>query len=578
MARKQNGFGSFKAPSISNRVDIGKVKGAAGSYPSDRSYGSTLLRTIIEHYNMSSDWVKWRKGMEYYYGTAWSEIENAIESSLYQGTANQIDVRFTGYRFATESSDDANHYVLKRSTVGSVNLGQVVSLLKDPAIYSDNFKRRELWAQIQNGSTSLRHMIGERITDDTTEATIRNVLTSNKHPAVYVGKTSPTKQAEVKVTVPLSEITASSFYSDNNNDVQAFVGKLGYIENFFTERAINNSTEVFADDLRTFKITSVATASSQGFQVLDQNLELPPSLYDITDLTPLFNSSNAGYSLTGEYIFDKDAYQRFFGQKYLTAAVVEADVTDISYTVMPFTIKSVLVVGNNLEFTSVPYQGEIKVYAPVTNGHIIFADYSFIKHSEDSYNGVYYHQDERNQDRWERIETDVDPWQDEVFTGGSNLKPATIYSCSCPNYSRSVIRIPESETDDGKSTNRQQRYPLPTVMGRKAFEDQGLKAAAGLINSWETEAQKAEFKICKHTIAARFIERIKVQEPNQYPTLEARQAFEKKLKEDMERVGAKFRNSLRREGITTLELIHSLAQGLNLDDVEAAYVLLNSLK
>lgn len=128
MARKQNGFGSFKASSISNRVDIGKVKGAAGSYPSDRSYGSTLLRTIIEHYNMSSDWVKWRKGMEYYYGTAWSEIENAIESSLYQGTVNQIDVRFTGYRFATESSDDANHYVLKRSTVGSVNLGQVVSL------------------------------------------------------------------------------------------------------------------------------------------------------------------------------------------------------------------------------------------------------------------------------------------------------------------------------------------------------------------------------------------------------------------------------------------------------------------
>ena len=578
MPRKQNGFGSFKASSVKNRIDIPKIKGSFGSYPSDRRFGATLLRTIIEHYNMNSDWVKWRKGLEYYYGTAWSEIEEAIDSSLYQGTANQIDVQFTGYRFATESSDDANHYVLKRSTIGTVNLGQVTSLLKDPAIYTDNFRRRELWAQIQNGSSVLRHMIGERITDDTTEATIRNVLTSNQHPAVYVGKTAPAKQAEVKVTVPMSEITASAFYSANNNDVQAFVGKLGYVENFFTERAINSSTEVFKDDLRTFSINSTATATSQAFQVLDQDQELPPSLYDITDLTPLFNSSNASYAVTGEYIFDKDAYQRFFGKKYLTAAVVEADVTDISYTVMPFTIKSVLVVGSNLEFTSVPYQGELKVYAPVTNGYIIFADYSFIKHAEDSYNGVYYHQDERNQDRWQRIETDVDPWQDEVFVGGSNLKPATIYSCSCPNYSRSLIRIPESETDDGKSTNRQQRYPLPTVMGRKAFEDQGLKAAAGLINSWETEAQKAEFKICKHTIAARFIERIKVQEPNQYPTLEAREAFEKKLKEDMNRVGAKFRNSQRREGITTLELIHSLAQGLNLDDVEAAYVLLNNLK
>ncbi len=95
MARKQNGFRSFKASSISNRVDIGQVKGAAGSYPSDRSYGSTLLRTIIEHYYMISDWVKCRKGMEYYYVTARSEIENEIESYLYQGTVNQIDIRFT---------------------------------------------------------------------------------------------------------------------------------------------------------------------------------------------------------------------------------------------------------------------------------------------------------------------------------------------------------------------------------------------------------------------------------------------------------------------------------------------------
>ena len=167
MPRKQNGFGSFKASAVKNRIDIPKIKGAFGSYPSDRTFGATLLRTIIEYYNMNSDWVKWRKGLEYYYGTAWSEIEEAIDSSLYQGTANQIDVQFTGYRFATESSDDANHYVLKRSTVGTVNLGQVTSLLKDPAVYTDNFRRRELWAQIQNGSSVLRHMIGERITDDT---------------------------------------------------------------------------------------------------------------------------------------------------------------------------------------------------------------------------------------------------------------------------------------------------------------------------------------------------------------------------------------------------------------------------
>jgi hypothetical protein len=34
--------------------------------------------------------------------------------------------------------------------------------------------------------------------------------------------------------------------------------------------------------------------------------------------------------------------------------------------------------------------------------------------------------------------------------------------------------------------------------------------------------------------------------------------------------------SYKRGGITTLEVIFALAQGLNLDDVEIAYVMLNS--
>ena len=41
-------------------------------------------------------------------------------------------------------------------------------------------------------------------------------------------------------------------------------------------------------------------------------------------------------------------------------------------------------------------------------------------------------------------------------------------------------------------------------------------------------------------------------------------------------MAAEFGLSYKRGGITTLEVIFALAQGLNLDEVETAYVLLNS--
>ena len=73
-----------------------------------------------------------------------------------------------------------------------------------------------------------------------------------------------------------------------------------------------------------------------------------------------------------------------------------------------------------------------------------------------------------------------------------------------------------------------------------------------------------------------FIEKLKVQEPNSYPTLDAREAFESKLEADIAEVGDEFISSYKRGGITTLEVVFALAQGLNLDEVETAYVILNS--
>ena len=73
-----------------------------------------------------------------------------------------------------------------------------------------------------------------------------------------------------------------------------------------------------------------------------------------------------------------------------------------------------------------------------------------------------------------------------------------------------------------------------------------------------------------------FINRIRVQEPGSLPTYELRQSFEEKLAKDINEVADEFTSQLRRSEITTVELIYSLAEALNLDAVELGYFLLTS--
>jgi hypothetical protein len=209
---------------------------------------------------------------------------------------------------------------------------------------------------------------------------------------------------------------------------------------------------------------------------------------------------------------------------------------------------------------------------------LVFTDYSVTKLSIDEYDNNYYHVAGAPGDSpWMRLDTDVDPWMDEVFTTGNPLTPATVYTCSCPNHSHSILRAPQATQADGtRKVNRQSRYPLPTVLGKSSFESVGLDQAAGLIESWESREHRMGFKMCKHSIAAMFIDKLKVKEPNSYPTVEARLAFEEKLKKEVAEVAEEFGMSYKRGGITTLEIIFALAQGLNLDEVETAYVILNS--
>ena len=136
----------------------------------------------------------------------------------------------------------------------------------------------------------------------------------------------------------------------------------------------------------------------------------------------------------------------------MTGDVVRSEVERCSYVVMPFTILGVTETDDDLILKSVPFVSEFKLYSGLDPGGIlVFTDYSFTKFGIDDYDGVYYHKEIPGETPWTRVDTDVDPWMDEVFTSGYPLQPATIYTCSCPNHSHAMLRAPQ-ETQDRRYT------------------------------------------------------------------------------------------------------------------------------
>jgi hypothetical protein len=264
--------------------------------------------------------------------------------------------------------------------------------------------------------------------------------------------------------------------------------------------------------------------------------------------------------------------------------VVRSEVTTTSFVVFPFTILSIKEVGSYVEISSIPFVSESTLFAPLgTQATIILNDKSFTKTQEDiDADGNYYHEDVRDENgvslaNWTIIDTDVDPWAQSTFNSNQGLVPATVYACSCPAHSHAQLRMPQAtESDNQRKINRQQRFPLPTAMGLNRFEEGALSQTGGILQSWATPEFKLSYKQCKHSIAARFIERNKTKEPNSYPSFASRQRFEENLRKEINDISEEFRVSYERSGLSTLEIIFAMASALNLDDAELAFVVLNA--
>lgn len=615
MPRKQNGFGnasSFGFKKVNNKVDRSKSPGAAGLYPSDRTFGSTITRSAIEQYDIDSGWSRWRKGFEFYMRAAWNRLQRInpnfdpydatskkyvdfeINTKLYQGTAGEINVKFDGYRFATTNSDTANHYVLVRTPVNPPSLGTVNTVQNDKIVYTDNFENKEIYVDINTTANSfmLRTMIGERISDGESEASLKNILTSQGKPSIYIGKSLRSKPTTIKLIIDKTALAASSVVQNAGGDFQVLVNKLAYVKEFYVEQTINSSFtfaegstyETFEGNERFAAIDVDLTKTSISVDLLDQNQELPPSLLDISGLTSLFSSTSASYVIDGTYVVDKNDYQKYFGKKYLTAEVIESEVTTASFIINPFTIKSVKELNTTVELTSIPFTSEIKLFAPLGDqATLIFAQNSFTKEVVDyDADGSYNH--ERKYDAsgaelalWKRLETDIDPWSSAVFNTSNPLVPATVYACSCPDHSHAQLRMPQAtESSSNRKVNRQKQYPIPTAKSLDRFTEGALTETAGLMQSWATKEYKGSYKQCKHSIASKFINRIKTKEPDSYPSFATRSKFEDKLEQEINDVGDEITLSYERSDLSMIEIIFSMAEALNMDDAELAYVILKT--
>lgn len=572
MPRKNNGFGSagsFAFKSVNNRTDKSKKQGAFGSYPSDRRYGSSVQRTVIEKYNLDSDWARWRKGYEYYNLGAYL-LFTTLDTVMYQGTEDEVPVRFTGERYATKNADTHTHYTIKREVTANRPMGKIIGVFNDPAIYQDGIRRGEIWAKVEGSRGAntelLRRAIGDRITDGKTAANIINVMTESRLPAVYNGKTKSGYEAKCFVTIPLDSI--------GDIDPQSLVNEVVAIQDVRIERPLTEA-DVFQDGDYYFGVNINATGASQ-IKILDDDATiLPPSLLEIAQLDAIVTTSGT-YQLEANFVFNKDDYQRFYGPEYLSAERVKEQIGTISYAVLPFKIQAVRVMGTDLLIEAIPFMSSMQMFVNEKVGYVIFNDKSFTKTEVDEYDGVYYHQLGKPGDPlWQRLDTDVDPWMDEVFTDGGFLEFADVYACSCPDFLHAILRMPES-TSDGNRNNRQRRAPLPTAQGKSTYDQLGLAQAAGAAASWETEQYRTSHRMCKHSVSSHFIDKIKVKEPKGYPTLESREDFEKKLEKDIQTSAEEYMDELRRSEITTIEIVAALGIAMNFNEVELANIILNT--
>ena len=619
MPRKQNGFGnpksfavnSFPVKSFDSKVDKSRIQGS-GQYPSNREFGSTVTRSVIQQWNLESTWAMWRKGYEYARLNLWVDLNVKFFAFLFSGTTSRLRADFICKRFPSLSNDTATRYVVKREIAASAidpRFATITDVINDPTESEQskkNFQNKEIWVQVDNSGVTngvnetdrfnvIKRLTNERIsnlrhgteytTDKSFDATVKTVLKSDGKPLIYTA-TAHSHNTHLTIRIPRDDVLGTEYVQNARDGLYGLIGQVIRMTNMPV--AMPKSGLTFVDHPKTVEVQMDMTRTNQEFWIANVQGQSPFEVFIDTAPVLILTGNNATFNMKETFTIMKDKYQQYF-EGELIASTIDSETTEMANIYPPLYIQNVSDDGTDIVFETIPFEGQLWLYGSDPNPYIVLSDFSFAS----------WHVEE---DGRTLNNINVYPWEDETFLRGDGIYIANDYACNCQSFSKANVMSPEAlyrrYSGAALSKNRQLKYPLPSALSLKDIEGLSNDGEAGVIISWATKNDKIRNKLCKHSIAGIFAEQeitrtigdenegsvpgtgginvgpnkgFEVVEPNTYPVGLERDKAEDKTKEQVRK--SDFSESGPRAEISPMDFAFSVLQLLNLMDTEVGSIL-----
>ena len=481
MPRKQNGFGnskSFSVKSFDSKFDKNKKIQGSGQYPSNRQFGSTVTRSVIQQWNLESTWAMWRKGYEYARLNNWVDLNVKFFAFLFSGTTSRLRADFICKRFPSLSNDTATRYVVKREIAPSVvdpRFATITNIINNPTESEQskkNFQNKEIWVQVDNSGVTngvnetdrfnvIKRLTNERIsnlrhgteytTNKSFDATVKTLLNSNGRPLVYKA-TAHDHNTNLTIRIPRKDVILTEYVKNARDGIYGLIGQVIRMTNMPV--AMPKSGLTFVDHPRTVEVQMDMTQTNQDFWIAD--VQGQSSFEVFVDASPIviLTGNNATFNIKEKFTIVKDKYQQYF-ERELIASTIDSETTEMVNVYPPLYIQNVTDDGTDIIFETIPFEGKLELYGTDPNPYIVLSDFSFASWQV-------------KEDGRTLNNTNVYPWEDETFLVGDGIYIANDYACNCQSFSKANVMSPEAlyrrYTGPALSKNRQLKYPLPSVL------------------------------------------------------------------------------------------------------------------
>ncbi len=486
-----------------------------GSYPTERRFGSQISETIGEQYKRQSRWQRWRAGYELYaQGLYWDYGTSTVD--LLPDTSDEVRIRLKLYGFMVSDGDRAQqlHYVLYREPESYSTLGVVDSIVEEGTLLRLN---------LTEGSSQLRRLIGDRITDGGCSARVVDVRSERNIP-LLISNSEGNLPLDIHFIIPAGD-ALDAFLLPLASEQDLLGQPIFGNPNLFV---VEQDNPTLFDQNPVFRLALDVIYNPRSFAI-----ERLPG--DIVSL-------DGSFALEGDMLFPQAPLLPFL------------DAGNPLASLSPYVDRVNAVTGAmTITEASIEPNGDLKLRSRVTPQ---------VVELETTFEGISLLVDPLSAFR---VLPDGSTTQVScTFATGVSLRAAPLFCCTCPDHSQVVFRAPTAQ-------NRQSRYPLPVASARNRYDQ--FDETAGLYSTWRKEGYDPRDRYCKHIYAVLFDNRLKPQEPSDYMGEAENRQFEKNLAKKMAEMRQRMMFVNWGQGYSQLEITYLLAQGVGLDVAEFASIL-----